>query len=709
MAEVPIVFVHIVTYNSAETIASAVLSIASQEGFTLGENLLLQITDNASHDETRTVINTQYCGSQISGRAALVENTINKGFTGAHNEGITTALATDAEYVLLLNPDVRLKKNALSHLVAALEADSQAGSACPKLHRAEGPELEPVVPARFDSTGMFITPSIRHFDRGSEELDAGQYDCDEYVFGASGAAVLMRRSFLWDVAKGRTATGTTVEVFDEAFFAYREDADLAWRAQWLGWKCRYVPAAAGYHRRTVLPERRASLPKELNAYSVRNRFLLQANNWQVFANLRCIPAAVLRNVLVVGAACTNELSSFGALSEAIRLFPRALRRRHALLRRKRVSPWEMARWFRSYPYAEPALPVQPPAKSIRSIVAIVVNFNSGNRLTSCLRSLLEARSGLSGAEQLSVCIVDNRSHDKSAERAEAAFSAEPSFRFDFARENLGFAAAINRVCASHPADAYLILNPDVEVREDTLSLLRNALDFSERLGAAGPIFTAKNGDVQYHYTFGRLPRLGQTIAELFGLHAVFGTLFRELSQGFLLRRYLIDCSRTEPELTTYDGPYLSPERPFLVEQPAAACLMVRGSAMRTLGGFDPSFWPAWYEDVDFCKRLRDCSYLSAVVGKARVQHEGGYSVRKLPAHRFVEIYYGNLLKFWKKHGTPAEYSLLRLLIPFALLLRSAASYLKALLGAGTRKSARRRELLRSRALLRTALGGIGKH
>ena len=68
------------------------------------------------------------------------------------------------------------------------------------------------------------------------------------------------------------------QYFDENFFAYREDADLAWRAQWLGWSCLYIPEATGYHIRRVLPERRAGLPDAINMHSFKNRFLLRIKN-----------------------------------------------------------------------------------------------------------------------------------------------------------------------------------------------------------------------------------------------------------------------------------------------------------------------------------------------------------------------------------------------------------------------------------------------
>ena len=93
-----------------------------------------------------------------------------------------------------------------------------------------------------DSTGIYFTPNMRHLDRGAEEVDRGQYDRPQYVFGATGAAAFFRRSFIDDVS-------VEGEFFDEEFFAFREDADLAWRAQVMGWKCLYVPTAVAWHVR----------------------------------------------------------------------------------------------------------------------------------------------------------------------------------------------------------------------------------------------------------------------------------------------------------------------------------------------------------------------------------------------------------------------------------------------------------------------------
>ncbi|HQH27955.1 MAG TPA: glycosyltransferase family 2 protein, partial [Oligoflexia bacterium] len=384
----PSVVVHIVTFNSSRTILPCLESALGQQGFELDANLLVAVTDNASIDDTSAIV-LQHFGNRVQ----FTQNSVNLGFCAAHNHGINTALSGGARYVLLLNPDCRLAPDALAQLVSTLENDPRSGAACPKLLRANA-GLEPVVPHVFDSSGMYITPQIRHFDRASQQLDYGQHDCEEYVFGASGAAILLKSHFIEDAALPPLSVGMPARLFDEAFFAYREDADLAWRALRLGWKCRYVPQAAAFHERVVLPENRKALPAELNAYSVRNRFLLQFNNFSFWTNLHCLPLMILRNILVILGALFVERSSLPGLRGAYCLLPQARRNRLWLAKRERICPAYAAKWFSSRPYSEPLLTRRAAAAKIQSLLIVIINYNSGSRLTECLKSLSPALRGM---------------------------------------------------------------------------------------------------------------------------------------------------------------------------------------------------------------------------------------------------------------------------------------------------------------------------
>jgi GT2 family glycosyltransferase len=107
----------------------------------------------------------------------------------------------------------------------------------PKLRRTtDAYDIPAPGDAYIDSVGMFLMASLRHFDRGAGERDQGQYERLERVFGPTGAAAFYSRDLIEDVK-------VDGEFFDELFFAYREDADLAWWARLLGWDCVYVPHA----------------------------------------------------------------------------------------------------------------------------------------------------------------------------------------------------------------------------------------------------------------------------------------------------------------------------------------------------------------------------------------------------------------------------------------------------------------------------------
>ncbi len=267
-------------------------------------------------------------------RVLLDDNT---GFSAAHNLAI---LRSRAPFYLALNPDVFLFPDFVEHLVDAMDGDSQVGSASGKLLLA-GDQT------RIDSTGIYLVPAQRHFDRGQGEADVGQYDTPDFVFGASAAAALYRRAMLEDVA-------VEGEVFDEDFFAYREDADLAWRAQLFGWRARYVPAARALHQRRVRPDARAETPAAINRMSVRNRFLLRIKNQPFRQFVRFAGPGVWRDIQVLGYALLAEHSSLPAFLDVLRLLPRMWRKRRMILARRRVSVRDMDRWFH-----EPSRPLSP--------------------------------------------------------------------------------------------------------------------------------------------------------------------------------------------------------------------------------------------------------------------------------------------------------------------------------------------------------------
>lgn len=313
--------VGIVTWHPDALLARAIASVRAQDY----PGLTLHIWDNTGEPtpEMRTLI------EEITTPDERTWSPGNVGFAAAHNALIQRAKTT---YYLCLNPDAVLAPDFVRTIVDALEREPRAGSATGRLLRLDDPET-------LDSTGIVMTPDQRHLDRGADEPADGRYlDGPEPVFGPSGAAAMYRRAMLDDVAFDGDA-------FDEEFFAYREDADLAWRAQWLGWTCLYVPTAVAWHRRRVTPERRRDLPPAVNRYSVRNRFLLRIKNQSAGLAWRFLGPGLWRDAQVIGYVLLREWTSIPGLLDVVRLFPTMLRRRRHTLGRRAVTSAQMAKWF----------------------------------------------------------------------------------------------------------------------------------------------------------------------------------------------------------------------------------------------------------------------------------------------------------------------------------------------------------------------------
>lgn len=179
----------------------------------------ITVVDNASADGTADYI------AKSHPRASVIRNPGNAGFAVAVNQGIR---AGNAEWVLVLNPDLALEPDHLAELLRAAAQRPDAGMLGGLLLRPDG---------QVDSAGIeFHRYLLRPLDRRLPPAGV------EPVFGICAAAALYRRAMLEDIAFGG-------EYMDSAFFAYYEDVDLAWRARHRGWKAYFVPAARGMHVR----------------------------------------------------------------------------------------------------------------------------------------------------------------------------------------------------------------------------------------------------------------------------------------------------------------------------------------------------------------------------------------------------------------------------------------------------------------------------
>jgi GT2 family glycosyltransferase len=144
------------------------------------------------------------------------------------------------------------------------------------------------------------------------------------------------------------------EFFDSDFFVYREDADVAWRAQLMGWKCLYAPYARGYHVRKVLPGNRRALPPEINMHSVKNRFLMRIKNISGNLYWRYWVSITARDLMVVMCCMLWEHTSLKAFWYLARNLNRVLAKRRQIQVRRRVDDEYMASWFQYAPVSKKA-------------------------------------------------------------------------------------------------------------------------------------------------------------------------------------------------------------------------------------------------------------------------------------------------------------------------------------------------------------------
>ncbi|MDD5085825.1 MAG: glycosyltransferase family 2 protein [Candidatus Omnitrophica bacterium] len=253
----------IVTRNNADTLRECITSLLKQ---TYGKIEIIAV-DNASNDNAPEII--------AKHKARLIKNDKNQGFARANNQGINVS---SGEYILFINDDVTLDEKFIDTLLREMERDLKTGSACGKILAPNATGGKSVI----DSAGLKLQNwRLLPLDRGEGETDKGQFDKKEYVFGVPGAVSLYRRSALDEIK-------INGEYFDEDFFAYYEDVDLAWRLSSAGWKSLYVPEARAFHKKKGPSEKETFI----KAKALANRYWCYLKNETLLPFLFYAPIAI---------------------------------------------------------------------------------------------------------------------------------------------------------------------------------------------------------------------------------------------------------------------------------------------------------------------------------------------------------------------------------------------------------------------------------
>jgi len=302
---------------------------------------------------------------------------------------------------------------------------------------------------------------------------------------------------------------------------------------------------------------------------------------------------------------------------------------------------------------------------------IIVNYDGGREFLSCLNSLKKARDELA----YEVLVVDNGSSDGSLERARNDY---PDFQFLAAGTNLGFAAACNRGLAAAQGRHALLLNPDTEVLPGTLSLLVKMLDANPTWGIVGPRMVDPSG--RAYPAARRFPTPWRLFCEVTRLTALFprSKLFASYVYG-------------DRDIRTLDE----------VEQIEGSALVMAGRAREIVGNLDERFF-LFFEEVDWCRRVREAGFEIHVVQKTEICHKQSTTTRRyyLEAR---QAHAKSAMEYFQKYHGRKGLKRLRRWMRIGLVIREGEMRMAALLGAGERARMRAEAAKCERAIYRRGL------
>ncbi len=340
-----LVTILIVTWNSMNYLYDCLQSLSRQTF----KNFSIIIIDNGSSDGTVEYVRKNYPA------VSILQNFRNMGFSYANNQGIKLA---KSPYVLALNPDIIINDDFLEQIVQCAKKHPNAGSVCGKLFKLSSSQIDPEISGKglrtpiksdvLDAAGLILLKSRKALNRGEGDKDNDNYQKEIQVFGASGCCALYRKNALQDVMLFN-------EYFDEDFFTYKEDVDLAWRLRLYGWESWYTPLAVGYHYRGFssskekttkkIIESRQKVSKAIRSLSFINHHLMIVKNELLplfFINFFPIFFYELRVFLYILFFESFQIKNFNNI---IANMPKMMKKRKIIMSSKKLNAKEMRQWF----------------------------------------------------------------------------------------------------------------------------------------------------------------------------------------------------------------------------------------------------------------------------------------------------------------------------------------------------------------------------
>lgn len=269
--------------------------------------------DNGSTDGSVNFVKTTFP------TVRLIQLPQNVGFASGNNIGIR---ASKADYIATLNNDTKVDPNWLTALVEAAEANPAIGMCAAKLLFWDRPNI-------INSAGICLDRAGIAWDRFGGAPNGAAQPTPVPIFGASGGAALYRRTML-----------NQIGLFDEDFFAYLEDVDLAWRARLAGWRCYYVDTAVIFHRHSATA---------IEGSPFKNRLLGRNKIWMLIKNyprqllLRYLPIILLYDLgsIIIALLIRRDISPLNGRLQALRKLPAMWQKRQKIQQKRQISLKEL--------------------------------------------------------------------------------------------------------------------------------------------------------------------------------------------------------------------------------------------------------------------------------------------------------------------------------------------------------------------------------
>ncbi|HKL17173.1 MAG TPA: glycosyltransferase family 2 protein [Patescibacteria group bacterium] len=271
---------------------------------------------------------------------------------------------------------------------------------------------------------------------------------------------------------------------------------------------------------------------------------------------------------------------------------------------------------------------------------IIVNWNVKPLVHRCIGSIFKNLKNIN----FEIIVIDNNSQDGSKDLLKKLNKERQRLKIILNNKNIGFAAANNMGLKKAEGEFILFLNPDTEVRPNSVKKMIKKLESNKDIGLIGPKMISVSGKTQSSVR--KFPSVLSQAIIFLKLHHIFTKL---------------------PVLKNYFQSDFNYDKEAEVEQVMGAAMMTKKDILKRVGYWDESYF-LWFEDIDLCKKIKDAGWKVIYTPEAEVFHHGGESFDQVFSLKKQRIYNKSAIYYFKKHFYLNKYWLLLVLNPISIFI-----------------------------------------